>query len=98
MLEDIPDRFNQVVNRPTRPLHPGGRPTSEARTAPRRVVSIPGASGPVNAAGSGDTGTSPVEPGAAARIVSAPGPGEVAAPRWWARGAGSSGDVERPAE
>jgi hypothetical protein len=83
MLEDIPNRFNEVVNRPPRPSHSTGRPSGEANNAARLVV-------PVHApAGHAD----PAEPPAAhsvagesspvTRITTAPGPGEVASPTWW---------------
>jgi hypothetical protein len=92
MLEDISNPFHQVVNRPTRPSHAGDR------AAPRRVVSVPGPTGPRDADGMAEGQPSSAEPAPATRIVAAPGPGEVAPPRWWASNARSSVDPDRPAE
>jgi hypothetical protein len=77
MLEDISDPFNQVVNRPPRPTHSGGRPSNEGGAARSRVVPIPVS--PETPDGHG----TPPDAAPVTRITTAPGPGEVASPRWW---------------
>jgi hypothetical protein len=81
MLEDISNPFNEVVNRPTRPSHHGGRGPDGARAARRPIVPVPVPAGRDGATEPADgQPTPPVAP-----ITTAPGPREVSAPAWWRR-------------
>jgi hypothetical protein len=84
MLEDIPEPFKEVVTRHPRPSHSTARQSGEGLDSGGLVIPVPD---PLASA-------DPAEPPAAhalsgetlptTRITTAPGPGEVAPPKWWA--------------
>ncbi len=83
MLEDIPP-LSQPVNRQPRASHPAGRPSPGGNDSGRFIVPVPAASA---SGGAAEPANGPQHPGGGAsvvRITNAPGPGEVAPPRWWA--------------
>ncbi len=84
MLEDIPNPFNEVVNRQPRPSHSPGRHSPEGPTAGRVIVPVPATATPGDTAELSADHHLPGEPKLVARITTAPGPGEVMPPRWWA--------------
>jgi hypothetical protein len=83
MLEDIPNPFNQIVNRPPRPSHSRGRSSSEDLAARRRIVPIPASADPTDAAEALEAHAPTREAIPMARITTAPGPREVSSPSWW---------------
>jgi hypothetical protein len=83
MLEDIPNPFNQIVNRPPRPSHSGGRSPNEGLAAGSRIVPIPVPADRTEAAESLGADEPRSDTAPLTRITTAPGPGEVSSPSWW---------------
>jgi hypothetical protein len=83
MLQDIPNPFLQVVTRNPRLPHHGGRHPGEG-DGPGGVI-IPVDPEAQHSEAKATVGAGQTHEGGpvAARIMSVPGPGEVAPPKWW---------------
>jgi hypothetical protein len=97
MLEDIPP-LSQPVNRQPRASHPAGRPSPGSHDSGRFVVPVPATPASGGAAEPASGRHHPGEEAPVVRITNAPGPGEVAPPKWWANRGASLPETDREAE